>query len=215
MYTGTLLLGFSFQSQMNQSHKIKLLAKCWVARPETQVRKDFIKEVRKTKWNQIMFEIKVSGGSERISCFHSKCLICYTNTPRNWCRADMIFFFFFFLNYGVWLSCCGCKVKITLIAGFAPISGMCSRYRSCTINEDTGLGLAFTIAHESGHKYGFPICYNMINHLKYSKTSTCKSISFYTGSVWYSYFIFLVLEWSMMAKETFARSQRATLCLLR
>ena len=38
-------------------------------------------------------------------------------------------------------------------AGFAPISGMCSKYRSCTINEDTGLGLAFTIAHESGHKY--------------------------------------------------------------
>jgi hypothetical protein len=37
-------------------------------------------------------------------------------------------------------------------AGFAPISGMCSKYRSCTINEDTGLGLAFTIAHESGHK---------------------------------------------------------------
>lgn len=37
-------------------------------------------------------------------------------------------------------------------AGFAPISGMCSKYRSCTINEDSGLGLAFTIAHESGHK---------------------------------------------------------------
>ncbi|XP_066876209.1 A disintegrin and metalloproteinase with thrombospondin motifs 18 isoform X3 [Kogia breviceps] len=37
---------------------------------------------------------------------------------------------------------------------FAPISGMCSKYRSCTINEDTGLGLAFTIAHESGHNFG-------------------------------------------------------------
>lgn len=41
--------------------------------------------------------------------------------------------------------------------GFAPISGMCSKYRSCTINEDTGLGLAFTIAHESGHKYEPPV----------------------------------------------------------
>ncbi|RLV87350.1 hypothetical protein DV515_00015790, partial [Chloebia gouldiae] len=40
--------------------------------------------------------------------------------------------------------------------GFAPISGMCSKYRSCTINEDTGLGLAFTIAHESGHKLSLP-----------------------------------------------------------
>uniref|UniRef100_A0A803T0G1 ADAM metallopeptidase with thrombospondin type 1 motif 18 n=1 Tax=Anolis carolinensis TaxID=28377 RepID=A0A803T0G1_ANOCA len=38
--------------------------------------------------------------------------------------------------------------------GFAPISGMCSKYRSCTINEDTGLGLAFTVAHESGHNLG-------------------------------------------------------------
>ncbi|XP_043911487.1 A disintegrin and metalloproteinase with thrombospondin motifs 18 [Protopterus annectens] len=38
--------------------------------------------------------------------------------------------------------------------GFAPINGMCSKYRSCTINEDTGLGLAFTIAHESGHNFG-------------------------------------------------------------
>lgn len=41
---------------------------------------------------------------------------------------------------------------IFLSPGFAPISGMCSKYRSCTVNEDTGLGLAFTIAHESGHK---------------------------------------------------------------
>ncbi|PIO05240.1 hypothetical protein AB205_0005280, partial [Aquarana catesbeiana] len=38
--------------------------------------------------------------------------------------------------------------------GFAPINGMCSKFRSCTINEDTGLGLAFTIAHESGHNFG-------------------------------------------------------------
>lgn len=44
------------------------------------------------------------------------------------------------------------KTCINSFAGFAPISGMCSKYRSCTINEDTGLGLAFTIAHESGHK---------------------------------------------------------------
>uniref|UniRef100_A0A8D1UU13 ADAM metallopeptidase with thrombospondin type 1 motif 16 n=1 Tax=Sus scrofa TaxID=9823 RepID=A0A8D1UU13_PIG len=28
------------------------------------------------------------------------------------------------------------------------------QYRSCTVNEDTGLGLAFTIAHESGHNFG-------------------------------------------------------------
>ncbi|XP_078720109.1 A disintegrin and metalloproteinase with thrombospondin motifs 16-like [Lampetra fluviatilis] len=38
--------------------------------------------------------------------------------------------------------------------GYAPISGMCSKFRSCTVNEDSGLGLAFTIAHESGHNFG-------------------------------------------------------------
>ncbi|EPY85805.1 A disintegrin and metalloproteinase with thrombospondin motifs 18 [Camelus ferus] len=48
----------------------------------------------------------------------------------------------------------GLTFEIDLSPGFAPISGMCSKYRSCTINEDTGLGLAFTIAHESGHNFG-------------------------------------------------------------
>ncbi|XP_054982767.1 A disintegrin and metalloproteinase with thrombospondin motifs 16 [Sorex araneus] len=38
--------------------------------------------------------------------------------------------------------------------GLAPIRGMCSKYRSCTVNEDTGLGLALTVAHESGHNFG-------------------------------------------------------------
>ena len=46
-------------------------------------------------------------------------------------------------------------VYFFVIPGFAPIGGMCSKYRSCTINEDTGLGLAFTVAHESGHRYGY------------------------------------------------------------
>ncbi|GBM64506.1 A disintegrin and metalloproteinase with thrombospondin motifs 18 [Araneus ventricosus] len=38
--------------------------------------------------------------------------------------------------------------------GYAPISGMCSKYRSCTVNEDSGLALAFTVAHEIGHNFG-------------------------------------------------------------
>ncbi|KAL5022410.1 hypothetical protein ScPMuIL_001565 [Solemya velum] len=38
--------------------------------------------------------------------------------------------------------------------GFAPIKGMCHRLRSCSINEDTGLTTAFTIAHEIGHNFG-------------------------------------------------------------
>ena len=31
---------------------------------------------------------------------------------------------------------------------------MCQPHRSCNINEDTGLALAFTIAHEMGHNFG-------------------------------------------------------------
>nr|XP_039260456.1 A disintegrin and metalloproteinase with thrombospondin motifs 18-like isoform X1 [Styela clava] len=38
--------------------------------------------------------------------------------------------------------------------GLAEIGGMCSSSGSCTINEDTGLGLAFTVAHETGHSLG-------------------------------------------------------------
>ncbi|KAK7475537.1 hypothetical protein BaRGS_00033226, partial [Batillaria attramentaria] len=38
--------------------------------------------------------------------------------------------------------------------GFAPIGGMCNQIRSCTINEDTGLNTALTIAHEIGHNFG-------------------------------------------------------------
>lgn len=38
--------------------------------------------------------------------------------------------------------------------GYAPIKGMCKETRSCTVNEDTGLPTAFTVAHEIGHNFG-------------------------------------------------------------
>ncbi|XP_061680896.1 A disintegrin and metalloproteinase with thrombospondin motifs 10 isoform X1 [Syngnathoides biaculeatus] len=38
--------------------------------------------------------------------------------------------------------------------GLAPVGGMCEPERSCSINEDIGLGTAFTIAHEIGHTFG-------------------------------------------------------------
>lgn len=55
---------------------------------------------------------------------------------------------------------------------------MCSKYRSCTINEDTGLGLAFTIAHESGHKYvnscfQVPHYFNSENHMLCNRQTYC------------------------------------------
>ncbi|RMB89361.1 hypothetical protein DUI87_34273 [Hirundo rustica rustica] len=53
---------------------------------------------------------------------------------------------------------CSWKNEPCVTLGFAPISGMCSKYRSCTINEDTGLGLAFTIAPESGHNTAQAAC---------------------------------------------------------
>ena len=36
--------------------------------------------------------------------------------------------------------------------GIAYLSGMCSEKRKCVIAEDNGLNLAFTVAHEMGHK---------------------------------------------------------------
>src|SRR4029434_3450991 len=36
--------------------------------------------------------------------------------------------------------------------GLSPLSVMCKPHSSCNINEDSGLPLAFTIAHEIGHR---------------------------------------------------------------
>ena len=36
--------------------------------------------------------------------------------------------------------------------GLADLKGMCQRDTSCTLNKDTGLGTAFTLAHETAHK---------------------------------------------------------------
>lgn len=52
------------------------------------------------------------------------------------------------------LDLCSYKNAPCDTLGFAPIEGMCNRIRSCTINEDTGLSTAFTIAHEMGHNFG-------------------------------------------------------------
>ncbi|CAH2296534.1 A disintegrin and metallo ase with thrombospondin motifs 12 [Pelobates cultripes] len=38
--------------------------------------------------------------------------------------------------------------------GLSHLSGMCQPFRSCNINEDSGLPVAFTIAHELGHSFG-------------------------------------------------------------
>ncbi|XP_030048871.1 A disintegrin and metalloproteinase with thrombospondin motifs 12 [Microcaecilia unicolor] len=38
--------------------------------------------------------------------------------------------------------------------GLSHLSGLCQPHRSCNINEDSGLPLAFTIAHELGHSFG-------------------------------------------------------------
>ncbi|XP_061428265.1 A disintegrin and metalloproteinase with thrombospondin motifs 7-like [Lethenteron reissneri] len=38
--------------------------------------------------------------------------------------------------------------------GLSHMAGMCQPHRSCNINEDTGLPLAFTMAHELGHSFG-------------------------------------------------------------
>uniref|UniRef100_A0A9J8AQG5 ADAM metallopeptidase with thrombospondin type 1 motif, 12 n=1 Tax=Cyprinus carpio carpio TaxID=630221 RepID=A0A9J8AQG5_CYPCA len=37
--------------------------------------------------------------------------------------------------------------------GLSHLSGMCQPHRSCNINQDSGLPVAFTIAHELGHRY--------------------------------------------------------------
>ncbi len=38
------------------------------------------------------------------------------------------------------------------VTGIAYLGGVCSAKRKCVLAEDNGLNLAFTIAHELGHK---------------------------------------------------------------
>merc|ERR1711915_1087316 len=52
------------------------------------------------------------------------------------------------------IDICVNKNKPCSTLGLAQIGGMCRRKESCTINEDIGLGLAFTVAHETGHSLG-------------------------------------------------------------
>ncbi|KAG7221395.1 hypothetical protein INR49_017271 [Caranx melampygus] len=42
--------------------------------------------------------------------------------------------------------------------GLSHLSGMCQPHRSCNINEDSGLPVAFTVAHEMGHSRGWGFC---------------------------------------------------------
>ena len=54
--------------------------------------------------------------------------------------------------YNFWRECHTCnKCVLCVFAGLAELGTMCDQPRSCSINEDSGLSAAFTIAHELGH----------------------------------------------------------------
>lgn len=56
--------------------------------------------------------------------------------------------------------CCSCRFYcfydyycLIFRKGLAQVEGMCSLTGSCTLSKDGGLGTAYTIAHETGHKW--------------------------------------------------------------
>uniref|UniRef100_A0A0N5A6K3 Peptidase M12B domain-containing protein n=1 Tax=Parastrongyloides trichosuri TaxID=131310 RepID=A0A0N5A6K3_PARTI len=64
------------------------------------------------------------------------------NDPRYWDHALL------FTGFDIY----GGAIKN--IAGFAPVKGMCSEVRSCTINEGVDFGSVFVVTHEIGHNLG-------------------------------------------------------------
>uniref|UniRef100_A0AAR2IS03 A disintegrin-like and metallopeptidase (reprolysin type) with thrombospondin type 1 motif, 7 n=1 Tax=Pygocentrus nattereri TaxID=42514 RepID=A0AAR2IS03_PYGNA len=53
-----------------------------------------------------------------------------------------------------WKDICAATNKPCETLGLSHVAGMCQPHRSCSISEDTGLPLAFTVAHELGHNFG-------------------------------------------------------------
>ncbi|KAJ8381094.1 hypothetical protein SKAU_G00018720 [Synaphobranchus kaupii] len=53
-----------------------------------------------------------------------------------------------------WKDICAGMNKPCETLGLSHLSGMCQPHRSCNINEDSGLPVAFTVAHELGHSFG-------------------------------------------------------------
>ncbi|XP_054468557.1 A disintegrin and metalloproteinase with thrombospondin motifs 7 [Anoplopoma fimbria] len=49
---------------------------------------------------------------------------------------------------------CAASNKPCETLGLSHVAGICQSHRSCSISEDTGLPLAFTVAHELGHNFG-------------------------------------------------------------
>ncbi|KAK8761896.1 hypothetical protein V5799_026839 [Amblyomma americanum] len=47
---------------------------------------------------------------------------------------------------------CAPGLELCSTLGLAEVAGMCQPQRSCNVNQDSGLTLAYTIAHEIGHK---------------------------------------------------------------
>ncbi|KAM7285749.1 hypothetical protein ISCGN_032634 [Ixodes scapularis] len=47
---------------------------------------------------------------------------------------------------------CAPGLELCSTLGLAEVAGMCQPQRSCNVNQDSGLTLAYTIAHEMGHK---------------------------------------------------------------
>ncbi|KRY71449.1 A disintegrin and metalloproteinase with thrombospondin motifs 16 [Trichinella pseudospiralis] len=62
--------------------------------------------------------------------------------PRHWDHALL------FSGYDLYSG------SVKAVAGFAPVGGMCSPLKSCTINEGADFGCSFVIAHEIGHNLG-------------------------------------------------------------
>ncbi len=90
------------------------------------------------------------------NCTSSRWVISFSVTDR--CDVNCFKKSVFVCRYDLY------RGRLKSVAGYAPVKGMCSGIRSCTINEGLDFGAVFVITHEMGHRCSYFLRFRFSPH---------------------------------------------------